>query len=79
MTAYLNEDQAYEKVKDALDLCREENSQHSAVVVLVHNEKNTVRVYGLNMDESDVPLLLMEAAAEVGETVAEKLRNRTLN
>jgi hypothetical protein len=48
-----------------------------AVVVLVNSEKETVKVYGLNIGESEVPLLLIEAAGEVGQRVLEE-KNRTL-
>jgi hypothetical protein len=46
---------------------------------VVNNEKETVKVYGLNMDESEVPMLLLEAAASVSEKFIDELNRRTLN
>jgi hypothetical protein len=74
-----SKEQAYEMVKQALALCTVENAVHSAVVLVVNNEKETVKVYGLNMDESEVPMLLLEAAASVSEKFIDELNRRTLN
>jgi hypothetical protein len=74
-----SKEQAYEMVQQALALCTVENAVHSAVVLVVNNEKETVKVYGLNMDESEVPMLLLEAAASVSEKFIDELNRRTLN
>jgi len=71
-------EQAYDEVQQALHLCTVEDAVHSAVVVLVDNEKDTVKVYGLNVDESEVPMLLLETAAEVSERFRELIKNRTI-
>jgi hypothetical protein len=71
-------EQAYDDVQQALNLCTVENAVHSAVVIIVNNEKETVKVYGLNMDESEVPMLLIETAAEVSERFANLIKNRTI-
>ena len=68
----MSKEQAYKMVTEALHQCTVEDSHHMAVVVIVDTEKETVKVYGLNIDESDVPLLLVEAAGEVGEKFLEK-------
>jgi hypothetical protein len=68
----INKENAYKVITDAL-----QDSHHMAVVVLVNSEKETVKVYGLNIGESEVPLLLIEAAGEVGQRVLEE-KNRTL-
>ena len=73
----INKENAYKLITDALHLCTVEDSHHMAVVVLVNSEKETVKVYGLNIGESEVPLLLIEAAGEVGQWVLEE-KNRTL-
>jgi hypothetical protein len=72
-------EKAYEQVQEAIALCTVENAVHSAVVLVVNNEKETVKVYGLNMDESEVPVLLVEAAANVSEKFINELKRRTLN
>jgi hypothetical protein len=74
----MSKEQAYKMVQDALDLCTVEKSHHSAVVVVVNEKENTVRVYGLNISEEDVPLLLLEAAGELCGNHMEDLKNRTL-
>lgn len=71
-------EEAYDDVQKALTLCTVEDAVHSAVVVIVDNEKETVKVYGLNVDESEVPMLLLETAAEVSERFANLIKNRTI-
>lgn len=71
-------EQAYDEVQQALNLCTVEGATHSAVVVLVDNEKETVKVYGLNVDETEVPILLLETAAEVSDRIQNLIKNRTI-
>ena len=71
-------EQAYDEVQQQLNLCTVDNAVHSAAVIIVNNEKETVKVYGLNMDESELPMLLIEAAANVSETISNLLKNRTI-
>ena len=71
-------EQAYEEVQKALSLCTVENAVHSAAVIIVNNEEETVKVYGLNMDEMELPMLLLETAAEVSERIKNLIKNRTL-
>ena len=71
-------EEAYDDVQKAIAQCTIEDSVHSAVVIVVNNEKDTVKVFGLNIDETDLPLLLIETAAEIGERVSNLLKNRTL-
>ena len=73
----MTKEKAYKLVTDALHQCTEEDSVHMAVVVLVNTEKGTVKIFGLNIDEEEVPLLLVEAAGEVGVRFLEE-KNRTL-
>ena len=71
-------EQAYDEVQQQLNLCTVDNAVHSAAVIIVNNEKDTVKVYGLNMDESELPMLLIEAAANVSETISNLIKNRTI-
>jgi hypothetical protein len=71
-------EQAYDEVQQQLNLCTIENAVHSAAVIIVNNEKETVKVYGLNMDESELPILLIEAAANISQTISNLIKNRTL-
>jgi hypothetical protein len=71
-------EQAYDEVQQQLNLCTVENATHSAAVIIVNHEKETVRVYGLNMDESELPMILIEAAANISETISNLIKNRTI-
>lgn len=69
---------AYDMIVKQLALCTVENAHHEAVIVLLNNDSGTVRVYGLNIDEFEVPQLLLETAAEVSETIDNILKERTV-
>lgn len=69
--------QAYKLVLEALHKCTTENSACMAVVILVDHEKESVKVYGLNIEEEAVPILLLETAADVGEKFI-SYRDRTI-
>jgi hypothetical protein len=71
-------EQAYDEVQQQLNLCTVENATHSAAVIIVNDETETVRVYGLNMDESELPMILIEAAANISDTISTLIKNRTL-
>ena len=71
-------EQAYDEVQQQLNLCTIDKAVHSAAVIIVNNEKETVKVYGLNMDESELPMLLIEAAANVSDTISNLIKNRTI-
>lgn len=72
-------DQLFDRVQDALKLCEPEGSQYSAVMLVVNNETGSVKIFGLNIDELEVPVLLAEAAAEVGERITDEYESRTIN
>ena len=74
----MSKEQAYKMVQDALNLCTVEEAHHLAVVVILDEKANTVKVYGLNITEEDVPALLLEAASEVCGSHMDDLKNRTL-
>lgn len=73
-----NKEKAYDLVTQQLALCTVENAHHSAVVLIVDNEAEKVKVFGLNIDESELPMILIEAAAQTSETISNLLKNRTL-
>lgn len=74
----MNKEQAYEMVQEALRQCTVKEAHHCAVVVIVNEKESTVKVYGLNIAEEDVPVLLVEAAGEVGEKFLDNMKRRTL-
>lgn len=74
----MSKEQAYQMVQEALRQCTVKEAHHCAVVVVVNEKESTVKVYGLNIAEEDVPALLLEAATEVSGSHMEDLKNRTL-
>ena len=73
-----DKERAYDIVLKQLALCAVEDAHHEAVVVMLDKESGTVKVYGLNIDEFEVPQLLLETAAEVAETINTILQKRTV-
>lgn len=73
-----SKEKAYDIVQKQLALCTVEDAHHSAAVIIVDEKDNTVKVYGLNMDESELPSLLLEAASNVVEAVTDILKSRTI-
>lgn len=71
-------EKAYDLVTKQLALCTVENAHHSAVVIIVDEKEDKVKVYGLNIDESELPSLLIEAAASTSDAISKILKNRTL-
>lgn len=75
----VSKEEAYELMHEALLSCIEEGTDRVAVVVMMDNDKGTVRVYGLNIDSDEVPQLLVEVAEEVYDRAAQQIINRKLN
>lgn len=73
-----SKEKAYDIVTKQLALCTVEDSHHSAVVLILDNEKETVKVYGLNIDENELPMILIEAAASTSEKISDLMKNRTI-
>ena len=73
-----DKEKAYAMVIKQLSLCTVEDAQHEAVIVLLDNDSGTVKVYGLNIDEFEVPELLLEAAEDVSKTLNAILEKRTV-
>jgi hypothetical protein len=79
-TPLSNKERAYQTILEQLHKCTVEDSTHSAVIVMVDNKESTVKVYGLNLIEEEVPTILVEAAAHVQERYGLFIpTNRTLN
>jgi hypothetical protein len=75
-----NKEEAYNALQRALHSCTEEDSDRVAVVVLIDNKADTVRVYGLNIDAEEVPQMLVDVAQEVYDKAAMAYAaHRTLN
>ena len=74
----MNKEQAYESLQRALHSCTEEDSDRTAVVVLIDNRADTVRVYGLNVDAEEVPQLLVDVAQEVYEKAAQAYADKRI-
>lgn len=73
-----SKEKAYDLVTQQLALCTVEDAHHSAVVLIIDDKEDKVKVYGLNIDESEVPMLLLEAAANTADTIKDLIKNRTL-
>lgn len=71
-------EKAYDIVVQQLALCTVEDAHHSAVVIIVDDKEDKVKVYGLNIDETELPMLLLEAAANTADTIKSLLKNRTI-
>ena len=73
-----SKEKAYDVVMKQIALCTVEDSHHSAVVLIIDEKEDKVKVFGLNIDESELPMILIEAAAQTSETISNLLKNRTL-
>jgi hypothetical protein len=69
---------ALETMRDILETASDDPNI-SIVIVVANSKTSTVKVCGLNIDEMEVPILLTETAAEIGQRVLADLENRTLN
>jgi hypothetical protein len=74
----INTTDALETMREILDASTDDPNI-SIVIVVANSETSTVKVCGLNIDEMEVPILLTETAAEIGQRVLNDLENRTLN
>lgn len=76
----MTKEEAYERLQHAIASCTEEGTERLAVVVLIDNIADTVKVYGLNVDADEVPQLLVDVAQEVYEkAVQAHAASRMLN
>ena len=56
-----------------------DNPNVSVVVIFANSETSSIKVCGMNIDEMELPILLTETAAEIGQKVLKDLEGRTLN
>jgi hypothetical protein len=75
----VSKEEAYDLMSAALHSCTEEGTDRVAVVIMMDNDKGTVRVYGLNIDSDEVPQLLVEVAEEVYDRAVQQTINKKLN
>ena len=75
----VNKEEAYNLMSAALHSCTEEGTDRMAVVILMDNDKDTVKVYGLNIDSEEVPQVLVEVAEQVYDRAVQQAINRKLN
>jgi len=57
----------------------DEEGRYSVAIVVADTETNTVRMWGVNLDEDDIYELLGEATEIIGEHIVDQADNRTLN
>lgn len=57
----------------------DEEGRYSVAIVIADEETSTVRMWGVNLDEDDMFVLLSESAEIVGERIVDQAENRTLN
>jgi hypothetical protein len=74
-----NKDEAYDLMHKALHSCVEEGTDRMAIVVMMDNDKETVKVYGLNINADEVPQVLVEVAEQVFDRAALRASNLKLN
>lgn len=75
----MTKEENYEAMRAALHSCTEEGTERVAVVVMIDNKTQAVKVYGLNIEGADVPQMLVDIAEEVYDKNAHQLMNRTFN
>lgn len=75
----VSKDEAYDLMQKALHSCTEEGTDRMAIVVMMDNDKDTVKVYGLNIDSNEVPQVLVEVAEQVFERAAIQAMQQKLN
>jgi hypothetical protein len=75
----MDQNEAYEAVKEIINDCMDENANCCAIVVGYDYESQVVRIYGINIEEWEVPDLLHDAAKTTGYYVDQHMANRTLN
>lgn len=85
MNNYQDKVTAYKHVIEELTKCTEEDSKLSAAV-LIFQEGNgeegdggRMRIYGLNMDELELSVALIEAVDKLRADIVNRYVNRTIN
>ena len=75
----MEQNDAFDAVNEILADCMDEESNSCAVVVGYDYETQVVRIYGINIEEWEVPDLLDDAAKTTGYYVQQRMASRTLN
>ena len=85
MTQYQDKVNAYKHVIEELTKCTEEHSEVSAAVLIFENgtgkegDGGRMRIYGLNMDELELSVALIEAVDKLRADIVNRYVNRTIN
>lgn len=66
----MTKEENFELLQQAIEACTEEGTDRQAVVVLIDNDTQKVRIYGLNVEGEDVPQLLVDVAEEIFDKTA---------
>jgi len=75
----LDQNETFKAIGEILNECMDDESNVCAIVVGYDTESQVVKVYGVNIEEWDVPELLHDAAVTTGYYVKQRMDNRTLN
>ena len=75
----MEQNETLSAVHEILNDCLDEEANCCAVVVGYDYETQIVRIYGINIEEWEVPDLLQDAAKTTGYYVDQRMANRTLN
>jgi len=75
----MDQNETFKAVDAILAACMDEESNSCAVVIGYDQETQVVRIYGINIEEWEVPDLLHDAAVTTGYYVDQRMANRTLN
>ena len=85
MTQYQDKVSAYKNVIAELTKCTEEDSKTSAAVLIFENgtgeggDGGRMRIYGLNMDELELSVALIEAVDKLRADIVNRYISRTIN
>jgi len=85
MTQYQDKVAAYKNVIAELTKCTEEDSNRSAAVLIFEEgsgeegDGGRMRIYGLNMDELELSVALIEAVDKLRADIVNRYVNRTVN
>ena len=75
----MNQNDTVKAIEEIMKDCLDEEKDACAIVVGYDYETHLVKIYGINIEEWDVPDLLHDAANATGEFVDHHMANRTLN
>ena len=85
MTQYEDKVNAYKHVIEELTKCTEEGNTMSAAVLIFNEgtgedgDGGRMRIYGLNMDELELSVALIEAVDKLRADIVNRYVNRTIN